>query len=86
MNMNDAQMAELAVNIVKPMAKQAHANSLAHAGLIAYLATKGIIDLDDCLHYMNGLKDNLVQSSDYDEDTKEAIRQQFDFYQEKLKG
>lgn len=84
--MNDTQIQELAVNIAKPLVKQLHADSIAHVELIAYLATKGIIDLDDYLHYMNDLKDNLVQSSDYDEDTKEAIRHQFDFCQERLKG
>lgn len=84
--MNNEQTQELAINIAGPIAKQLHANSLVSAGSITYLAKKGIIDLSDYLDYMNNLKDVLLKSDDYDPDTKEAIKQEFEFYQNKLKG
>ncbi|OPH36507.1 hypothetical protein [Moraxella lacunata] len=83
--MKEEYVQALANGIVNPIAKQLHANSLVGAGSIAYLAEKGVIDLDDYLKYMNSLKDSLLQADDYDSDTKEAIKQEFDFYQNKLK-
>lgn len=35
---------------------------------------------------MNDLKERLIQSPDYRQETKDAIEQEFDFYQFKLKN
>ncbi|AKG09052.1 hypothetical protein AAX05_01400 [Moraxella bovoculi] len=83
--MKEEYVRALASGIANPIAKQLHANSLVGVGSIAYLAKKGVIDLEDYLKYMNDLKDSLLQAADYDTDTKEAIKQEFEFYQHKLK-
>ncbi|WII94428.1 hypothetical protein LU276_05105 [Moraxella haemolytica] len=86
--MNEQHMkglALLAEGVAKPIATQLHANSLFSAGTVLYLAEKGIIDLDDYLNYMDDLKERLMQSPDYSQETKDAIEQEFDFYQSKFK-
>ena len=84
--MNEQNIKELLIDgVVSPIATNLHANSLASAGTVLYLAEKGIIDLDDYLNYMNDLKERLIQSPDYRQETKDAIEQEFDFYQFKLK-
>lgn len=86
--MNEQHMKDLALlaeGVAQPIAIQLHANSLFSAGTVLYLAEKGIIDLDDYLNYMNDLKGRLMQSPDYSQETKDAIEQEFDFYQNKLK-
>lgn len=76
---------QLIDGVVSPIATNLHANSLASVGTVLYLAKKGVIDLDDYLNYMNDLKERLMQSPDYSQQTKEAIGQEFDFYHFKLK-
>lgn len=83
--MNIEQIKELVAGIAQPIAKQQHANSLVGVGTVLYLAQKGLIDLDDYLNYMNDLKNNLLESPDYDQDSKDCIQAEFEFYQSKLK-
>lgn len=83
--MNIEEAKALAQNIASPLAKTLHANSMVSVGSILYLSKKGIIDLDDYLDYMDKLKEELLQSPNYDDDTKQSIAMEFDSYFRHLK-